>query len=45
MLDLRHLDIEDFEKIVPCEVSLAEYSLDQGIERSMHKFICPGKFG
>ena len=45
MLDLRHLmEVDDFEKVVPCEVSILEYSLDQGIEKVIHKFINPGNF-
>ena len=44
MLDLRHLaDIEDEEKVVPCEVSILEYSIEQGLGRVIHKFINPGR--
>ena len=43
MLDMRHLNgLDDEEKIIPCEVSILEYSLDKGIERVAHKFINPG---
>ena len=43
MIDHLHEDREEFEKVVPCEVSICEYSIDQGIERVMHRFINPGK--
>ena len=44
MLDLRHLaEVEDYEKVVPCEVSMVEYSIEQGLGREIHKFINPGK--
>ena len=43
MIDHLHEDREDFEKVVPGEVSICEYSIDQGIERVMHRFINPGK--
>ena len=43
MIDHLHEDREEFEKAVPCEVSICEYSIDQGIERVMHRFINPGK--
>lgn len=43
MLDLRHLsEVEEYEKVVPCEVSIVEYSIEQGLEREIHKFIKPG---
>ena len=44
MLDLRHLsEVEEYEKVVPCEVSIVEYSIEQGLEREIHKFIKPGR--
>ncbi len=44
MCDLRSEKIPEHLKVIPCEVSLAEYSIDSGIERVMHKFINPGMY-
>eukprot|EP00794_Sanderia_malayensis_P011153 gene11153-12325_t len=43
MCDLRTENLPEHLKIIPCEVSVVEYSIESGIDRVLHKFINPGK--